>query len=82
MNPELADPQDPRIVDVPTVDAFNRILREGQPLALIEWPDMTLAWVWLPFGEEVAAALVTGYREGRSRLESLHLHHDTPAGSA
>ena len=82
VNPALADPQDPRIVDVPAVDAFNRILRQGQPLVLIEWPDLTLAWVWLPFGGVVADALLAGYRDGRSRLESIHLQHDAPAGSA
>jgi hypothetical protein len=77
-----ADLQDPRIQGSSTADGYARLLRRGQPLALIVWPDMSMAWVWLPCDQSVADALLQGYREGRARLEALHLQHQAALGSA
>jgi len=82
VDPGAVEPDDPRLPEASGSIGLQAILRRGESVVLLGWPDRTLAWVRLSFGEPVAQSVVAGYAAGRDRLESIHLQYEVPFGTA
>lgn len=86
IDPMKADAADPRLEGSTSLLGFHAVTYPEQGRLLVEWPDATLAWAFVPFGppvvDAIAAALQEAYTRGRAQLETIHLQHLAPAGEA
>lgn len=78
---------DIRLVEQSAMLAINMITKGGSAARLlVQWPDGTLAYAYLPVGGQVLdglrTALIDAYARGRDRLEQIHLEMDAPQGCA
>lgn len=78
---------DVRLVEQSSMEAINIITSGGSAARLlVQWPDGTLAYAFLPAGGQVLngirAALLRAYAHGRDRLEQIHLELGRPQGQA
>lgn len=84
--PQLADPADPRLEDSASEIGLRAVTQGAEPRLLVEWPDMVLAWAFIPFGLQATVALETAlrdaYQRGRDVLERLHIELGQQAGNA
>lgn len=78
---------DIRLVEQSSMETINMITSGGSAARfLVQWPDGTLAYAYLPVGGQVLdgvrAALLRAYANGRDRLEQIHLEMGAPQGQA
>ncbi len=78
---------DLRLVEQSSMHAINIITRGGSAAQfLVQWPDGSLAYAYLPVGGQVLdglrTALLEAYARGRERLEQIHLEMGAPQGQA
>ena len=78
---------DIRLVEQSSMETINIITNGGSAARfLVQWPDGTLAYAYLPVGGQVLdgvrVALLRAYAHGRDRLEQIHLEMGAPQGQA
>lgn len=78
---------DVRLVEQSSTETINIITSGGSAARLlVQWPDGTLAYAYLPAGgqvlEGIRSALLKAYAHGRDRLEQIHLEMSLTQGQA
>lgn len=78
---------DIRLVEQSPMETVNIITSGGSAARfLVQWPDGSLAYAYLPVGGQVLdgmrTALIRAYAHGRDRLEQIHLEMGAPVGRA